>query len=85
MDNQLFQLRAYGAFLVSAELKDGHVGSVENVSEKGRRCTIQDNFGAPVRVYDMTGGNVSVPFCMADGNIIFDTLPGRVYAVEVEI
>jgi hypothetical protein len=35
-------LRAYGAFLVSAELKDGKVGGVRILSEKGKDCTVQN-------------------------------------------
>jgi hypothetical protein len=35
-------LRARGAFLVSAELKSGVVGRVVILSEKGRRCTVQN-------------------------------------------
>jgi alpha-L-fucosidase 2 len=34
--------RAVGAFLVSAELKDGDVGSVKIISEKGRPCAVQN-------------------------------------------
>jgi hypothetical protein len=33
-------IRAYGAFLVSAELSDGRVQSVRILSEKGRPCTV---------------------------------------------
>jgi len=35
-------LRAWGAFLVSAELKDGVVHDVRIVSEKGRSCIVQN-------------------------------------------
>jgi hypothetical protein len=35
-------LRAVGAFLVSAELRDGIIGGVKIESEKGRRCTVQN-------------------------------------------
>ncbi|MCX6996891.1 MAG: hypothetical protein NTV49_07360 [Kiritimatiellaeota bacterium] len=35
-------LRAYGAFLVSAEFKDGVVTGVKLVSEKGRPCVVQN-------------------------------------------
>ena len=35
-------LRAVGAFLVSAELKDGVVSGVKIVSEKGRDCVVQN-------------------------------------------
>ena len=35
-------LRAVGAFLVSAQLKEGIVAGVKITSEKGRDCTIQN-------------------------------------------
>jgi alpha-L-fucosidase 2 len=35
-------LRAVGAFLVSAELRNGVVGRVKIQSEKGRVCTVQN-------------------------------------------
>jgi len=44
-------LRAYGAFLVSAELKDGFVSGVKIVSEKGLPCTVQNPWsGKKVRL-----------------------------------
>ena len=39
-DARFWDLRAYGAFLVSAELKGGVIGEVRIVSEKGRDCTL---------------------------------------------
>jgi len=39
-DARFGSLRARGAFLVTAELKDGVIGGVKIVSEKGRRCTV---------------------------------------------
>jgi len=39
-DARFGNLRAYGAFLVSAELKGGQVGGVRITSEKGRTCTV---------------------------------------------
>ena len=44
-------LRAYGAFLVSAELKDGTVCGVRILSEKGRDCTVQNPWpGSKVQI-----------------------------------
>ena len=40
MDARFGQIRAVGAFLVSAELKDGAVGPVKILSEQGRNCTV---------------------------------------------
>jgi alpha-L-fucosidase 2 len=51
-------LRAVGAFLVSAELRDGVVGSVKILSEKGRACTVQNPWpGRKVRLH--RHGNVA--------------------------
>jgi hypothetical protein len=39
-DAKFGNLRAVGAFLVSAELKNGEVTGVRIVSEKGKDCTV---------------------------------------------
>ena len=50
-DARFGTLRARGAFLVSAELKDGRVRDVRIVSEKGRDCTVQNPWpGRAIRV-----------------------------------
>jgi hypothetical protein len=41
-DARFANLRAWGAFLVSAELKDGKVQYVDITSERGRKCTVQN-------------------------------------------
>lgn len=41
-DARFGNLRAVGAFLVSAELKNGLVGGVQIISERGRPCTVQN-------------------------------------------
>jgi len=41
-DAQFTNLRAWGAFLVSAEIRDGEVQSVKIISEKGRQCIVQN-------------------------------------------
>ena len=44
-------LRAYGEFLVSAELKDGKVCGVRIISEKGKDCTVQNPWpGSKVQI-----------------------------------
>jgi hypothetical protein len=54
------QLRADGAFLVSARLKDGVIGEVTIRSEKGLPCRIQNPWpGRPVRI---ASGGVPVKF-----------------------
>jgi alpha-L-fucosidase 2 len=41
-DASFYQLRAYGAFLVSSRLRNGAIESVHLVSEKGSTCKIQN-------------------------------------------
>jgi len=41
-DASFDRLRAYGAFLVSSRIKDGHVQFVELLSEKGRPCYMEN-------------------------------------------
>lgn len=41
-DASFYQLRTYGAFLVSSELKDGQVQYVRIVSEKGKTCKLKN-------------------------------------------
>ena len=54
-DARFANLRAWGAFLVSAELKDGVVRHVEITSEQGRPCTIQNPW--PGRRVTVTRGD----------------------------
>src|SRR5208337_3319173 len=46
LDASFGTLRAYGAFLVSAQLQGGVVGGVQITSEKGQPCTIQNPWPA---------------------------------------
>jgi len=56
-DARFGDLRAVGAFLVSAQLKDGVIGGVKITSEKGRDCVVQNPWpGKAVRV--IRGGKV---------------------------
>ena len=51
-------LRAYGAFLVSAELKNGTVCGVRILSEKGKDCTVQNPWpGSKVQI--VRGGKLA--------------------------
>ncbi len=51
LDARFGTLRAVGAFLVSAELKDGEVTNLRILSEKGKNLTVQNPWAArPVRV-----------------------------------
>lgn len=57
-DASFRSLRAYGAFLVSASLKDGAMGDVEILSEKGRTCTVA--FPGPVSAVVRDGAGTEI-------------------------
>ncbi|MBD3185815.1 hypothetical protein GF325_03215 [Candidatus Bathyarchaeota archaeon] len=74
-------LRAEGAFLVSAALSNGHVAWVKVQSEKGIPCTIKNTFGEPMVVRNSSSfGKV----CIIEGNeelFTFETVPGETYTI----
>ena len=79
-DAAFYQLRAYGAFLVSAMISGGRIHDVNILSEKGRQCIVRDIFGGAASVYDATQG-APVEHRMENGNIVFNTLPSHVYKI----
>jgi hypothetical protein len=54
-DAEFYNLRAYGAFLVSASIKDGKTGTISLYSEKGRNCMFQNPF-KKCNVYQVSDG-----------------------------
>ena len=54
-DARFANLRTWGAFLVSSELKSGEVQYVDITSEQGRKCTIQNPW--PDRGVTVTRGD----------------------------
>jgi hypothetical protein len=73
-------LRAYGAFRVSARLEGGTVKDVCIFSDKGRPCSVEV-FSSTPAVFDEAGREVS--FKKKSGNIIeFETAPGKLYRVK---
>lgn len=73
--NVSFQtLRAEGAFLVSAERRDGVTQSVEIVPEKGGLCRLENPFGK--RPYNIDG--IDQEAATIDGqDFVFETSPGQ--------
>jgi alpha-L-fucosidase 2 len=68
-------LRAEGAFLVSAKLVDGALQWVRVTSEAGGRCRIDNAFGAPVLL-----ANAEQKSTELSGDLLeFDTEPGQSY------
>jgi hypothetical protein len=73
-------LRAYGAFRVSAKLEDGQVKDVCIFSDKGRPCLVE-TFSSTPAVFDEAGREIS--FEKKSGNVIeFKTEPGKLYRVK---
>jgi hypothetical protein len=71
-------LRAYGAFRVSARLEKGAVKDVVIVSEKGRFCAVEVFSGHPV--VSCHGENI---LFTREGDIIrFETIAGETYSVS---
>ena len=82
-DASFFSLRASGAFLVSAEARNGETAYVIIRSLAGNRCALSDPFTKNTSVRDLETGE-TVPFDRKDGNIEFLTEAGHEYAVERE-
>jgi alpha-L-fucosidase 2 len=74
-------LRAYGAFLVSSEVKNDEVVYIELVSEKGRECTLLNPWNnADVEITSEGAGPIA--FKEQDERIIFKTEPGKTYTIK---
>ncbi len=70
-------LRAQGAFLVSAEMKDGLVSWIRVVAEKGGRLRIRNPFEGLFHLDGVKGNAI-------DGLIEIDTVPGQAVLLEFE-
>ena len=74
------RLRGYGAFVVSASLKNGVIGEIEIVSEKERPCRVLCPWESGMAVFC---GDVPVPCAVESGRsgpvYLFDTEPGALY------
>lgn len=69
-------LRADGAFLVSAELKDKKISSVKIKSLRGRKCTVENvGIKSVVRESD----NKEIPFSKDGNTLTFETQPNETY------
>ena len=72
-------LRAVGAFIVSAELKDRVVGGVKIQSEKGRACTVQNPW--PGRTVLLTRHG-KVPESAGGDRFTFQTASGEIIGLQ---
>lgn len=80
-DAKFYKLRAYGAFLVSAELKDSEIRELTVFSEKGKDCTIQLPYPAKVTV---SCDGQSIPVKKTDQRFSFQTQPDDLYEISVQ-
>ena len=78
-DARFGTLRAYGAFLVSAELKGGHVQPVRITSEKGRDCTVLNPWPAKAIRLLRDG---KAPQTLRGPRLTFSTRQGEIVVLE---
>jgi alpha-L-fucosidase 2 len=77
-------LRAYGAFLVSSEYKNGAVTSVDITSEAGGLCTVANPWtGKDCEVVSLSGGKTTrIDVRSTENTIVFSTEKGGQYRVR---
>lgn len=80
LDAEFTNLRTVGAFLVSAELRDGEIVRADIVSEVGGRCRVLPPW-PETRVVDVADGR-AVAVETAAGELSFQTLPGGHYRLQ---
>jgi len=78
-DTSFRNMRADGAFLVSAERKGGKTVSIELLSECGNPCRIQCDMAHPMLT---DGSGRDVAFEISQNVIIFNTVPGGQYIIR---
>lgn len=69
-DAEFINLRGYGAFIVSASLKNGVIGDIMIKSEKGRPCTILCPWGSGMDIIS-NGKNVEAEIMQNNGVAIY--------------
>jgi hypothetical protein len=80
-DAAFYNLRAYGAFLVSAELTGGAVGEITLYSEKGRRCVFQAPSGVQAVYRLLVDGWEEIVPVKEGEYYAFDTEAGGSYGI----
>lgn len=82
-DAAFFSLRARGAFLVSAEMRDGETAYVIVRSLRGIDCRIADPIGGTVRVRDLETDEI-ISYINDNGVLLFGTEAQHEYVIERE-
>ncbi len=80
-DAAFFSLRARGAFLVSAEMRDAETAYILIRSLRGNVCRVANSFGENVRVRNLET-NETVDFTAENDIIIFETDAQYEYVIE---
>ncbi len=80
-DASFFSLRARGAFLVSAEMRDREIAYAIIRSIRGNKCTFANPFGDKVRVRNLETGELT-QFVAENENISFETKAQYEYVIE---
>lgn len=78
-EGKFFNLRAYGAFLISSEIKDDEVQFVEIISEKGKEVTVNN----PWSIAEVTKGKKMIKMT-SERKITFATQAGEVYVMRAK-
>ena len=79
IDGSFFNLRAYGAFLVSSSIAGGEIRELNLLSEKGRRCVVENPWpGRTVQL--MLNGKVKKT--LKGDTLSFRTREGRTYTLS---
>jgi hypothetical protein len=84
-DASFYNLRAYGAFLVSGKIENGAIGGLRVYSEKGRKCVFQSPPGQCVILDTGNGTPVAADPVPEAGNGVysFDTEAGKSYTIRI--
>ena len=80
-DGAFFSLRARGAFLVSAEMRQGEVAYAIIKSLRGNACRFMNVFGDKISVRDLETGE-KISFTTIGEDISFETCAMHEYAIE---
>ncbi len=81
-DAKFENLRTYGAFLISSEIKNSSISYVEITSEKGRECKLLRPWKSGKIQIKSEGGSGTLLFKEIDNRIVFQTEIGKKYIVK---
>jgi alpha-L-fucosidase 2 len=81
-DAKFENLRTYGAFLVSSEIKNSSVEFIRITSEKGRECKLLNPWSNRAILIEKAAESGMVPFEQTGSTILFNTEPGKTYLIK---